>query len=300
MQGTQCCLSEGEISLRSSESRMLFNRFAIRGAPLDGCVQAIRLTGPGGGLLEGVLRPKMRKCFLQYQGHCCSCVQLHGYFLAPRFALLLPAPSVENIFQLLWSPDSKNILHTQGSPFVLKRHSTVFNAELGTLKGYEAKLQVDPTATPRFYEARSVPYSLKDMIEKELDRLENEGIIKPIQFADWAAPIVPVLKSDGKSVRICGDFKVTVNQAAKVNKYPVPKIQDLFAQVGGGKRFTKLYLSQAYQQVKLDEASKAYTVINTHRGLFRYNRLLFGVASAPSCCQRMMEIEGHPGHCRVY
>jgi hypothetical protein len=68
-------------------------------------------------------------------------------------------------------------------------------------------------------------------------------------------------------VRICGDFKITVNQAAKVDKYPVPKIQDLFAQVGGGKRFTKLDLSQAYKQVKLDEASKAYTVINTHRGL---------------------------------
>lgn len=86
----------------------------------------------------------------------------------------------------------------------LKRHSTVFNAELGTLKGYEVKLQVDPTATLRFYKARSVPYSLKDMIKKELDRLENEGIIKPVQFADWAAPIVPVLKSNGKSADLRG------------------------------------------------------------------------------------------------
>ena len=59
------------------------------------------------------------------------------------------------------------------------------------------------------------------MIEKELDRLVNEGIIEPVQFADWAALIVPVLKSDSKSVRICGDFKLTVNQAAKV-----PRAQD--------------------------------------------------------------------------
>ena len=93
----------------------------------------------------------------------------------------------------------------------------------------------------------------------------------------------------GKAVRICGDLKLTVNQAAKVDKYPVLKIQDLFAKVGGGKKFTKLNLSQAYQQVKLDEASKAYTVINAHRGLFRYNWLPFGVASAPSCFQRMMK-----------
>ena len=50
-----------------------------------------------------------------------------------------------------------------------------------------------------------------------------------------------------------------VNQATKVDKYPVPKIQDLFPQVAGRQKFTKLDLSQAYQQVKLDEASKAYS-----------------------------------------
>ena len=138
---------------------------------------------------------------------------------------------------------------------------------------------------------------MKDVIEKELDQLVNEKIIEPVQFSDWAAPIVPVLKSNSKSVRICGDFKLTVNQAAKVDKYPLPKIQDLFPQVAGGQNFTKLDLSQAYQQVKLDEASKAYTVINTHRGLFHYNWLPFGVASAPSCFQRVMEslLKGIPG-----
>ena len=43
-------------------------------------------------------------------------------------------------------------------------------------------------------------------VEQELDRLVSEGILEPVQFADWAAPIVPVLKSDGQSVGICGDF----------------------------------------------------------------------------------------------
>ena len=94
---------------------------------------------------------------------------------------------------------------------------------------------MDPIANPKFYKARPVPYSLTDVIAKELDQLENEGIIKPVQFTDWEAPIVPVLKHDGKSVQICGDFQVTVNQASRVDKYPLPNIQDLFAQVGGGK-----------------------------------------------------------------
>ena len=51
---------------------------------------------------------------------------------------------------------------------------------------------------------------MKDKIELELDQLEKDGIIKKVQYADWAAPIMPVLKADGKSLRICGDFKVTV------------------------------------------------------------------------------------------
>ena len=105
---------------------------------------------------------------------------------------------------------------------------------------------------------------------------------------DWATPIVPVPKTDG-SVRICGDYKITVNQVAKLDKYPIPRIEDLFASLAGGKAFSKLDLSQAYQQIELDEESRQYVTINTHKGLFRYNRLPFGVASAPSIFQRIME-----------
>ena len=126
-------------------------------------------------------------------------------------------------------------------------------------------------------------------MEQELDHLTKEGIIEPIQFADWAASIVPVMKKDGTSLRICGDFKVTVNQVSKLDKYPIPKIDDLFAQLAGGKRFTKLDMSQAYQQLVLEEDSRKYVVINTHRGLFRYNCLPFGISSAPGIFQRVME-----------
>ena len=68
----------------------------------------------------------------------------------------------------------------------------------------------------------------------------------------WAMPIVPVLEGNGKSIRICGNFKMTINQASKLDKYPLPKIEDLFAQLASGKTFTKLDLNQTYQQVKLD------------------------------------------------
>ena len=181
---------------------------------------------------------------------------------------------------------------------VLGRYPDVFQEELGTVKGVTAKIHVDPTATPKFCKARSVPFALQAGVEEELERLQKQGIIEPIQFSDWAAPIVPVVKSDGK-IRICGDYKVTINQSAKIDKYPIPRIDDLFASLSGGKRFSKLDLSHAYQQLKLDDESRQYVTINTHKGLFTYNRLPFGVSSAPSIFQRVMEnlLQGIPGVC---
>ena len=181
---------------------------------------------------------------------------------------------------------------------ILETYATVFNSELGVLKGTTATIRVDPTAQPRFHKPRAVPYALKAKIEKELDRLIQQGVIEPIEFSEWAAPIVPVLKKDG-SIRICGDYKVTINQVSQVDSYPLPRIDDLFASLAGGKRFSKLDLAHAYQQIPLDDASKKLVAINTHKGLFQYNRLPFGVSAAPSIFQRIMEtlLQGLPGVC---
>ena len=106
---------------------------------------------------------------------------------------------------------------------------------------------------------------------------------------------MPVRKSDG-GVQICGDYKITVNRAAKLEKYPIPRIEELFASLSGGKTFSKLDLSHAYLQIPLDEQSQPYVTINMHKGLFRYTRLPFGIASAPSIFQRVMEnlLQGIP------
>ena len=66
-------------------------------------------------------------------------------------------------------------------------------------------------------------------------------------------------------------------------------VEDLLATLGGGEKFTKLDMSQAYQQLQLDDESKWYTTINTHKGLFQYNRLPYGISSAPGIFQRNME-----------
>ena len=99
---------------------------------------------------------------------------------------------------------------------------------------------------------------------------------------------MPVVKCDG-SIRVCGDYKLTINQAAQVDTYPLPLIEDLFASLAGGKVFSKVDLAHAYQQLCLDVESRKYVTINTHKGLFRYTRLPFGVAAAPAFFQSTME-----------
>ena len=108
--------------------------------------------------------------------------------------------------------------------------------------------------------------TLRGRVEQELKRLQQQGNLKPVAFSDWAVPIVPILKKDG-SVRICGDYQLTVNQVAKLETYPLPKIDDLLTFVAGGKTFTKLDLVHAYQQVKLEGDSRKFVTINTHKGL---------------------------------
>ena len=121
---------------------------------------------------------------------------------------------------------------------VLDQHKEVFNDELGTVKDAAAKFQIDTEAAPKFYKPRPVPYAMRNLVEKELERLQLQGIIEPVKLSDWAAPIVPVLKKDG-SIRICGDYKLTVNRAAKVDTYPLARIEDLFTSLAGGKAFSK-------------------------------------------------------------
>ena len=176
-----------------------------------------------------------------------------------------------------------------------QKYAEVFQPELGTIKGFEAHLHLRDGAKPQFRRPRSVPFAIKESVGREIDRLVENGTLQPVEHSEWAAPIVPVPKKDG-TIRICGDFKVTVNPYLDVDQHPLPKPTELFACLTGGKRFTKLDLSSAYQQLLLDEESSKLVAINTQKGLFRFTRLPFGVASAPAVFQRTMDtiLQGVP------
>ena len=126
-------------------------------------------------------------------------------------------------------------------------------------------------------------------MEADLDRLTREGALTRVEHSEWATPIVVVPKKDSNSVRICADYKVTLNPLLVVDQYPVPRVEDLFASLAGGQNFSKIDLANAYLQMEVDPESRKYLTINTHKGLFTYNRLPFGIASAPALFQRAME-----------
>ncbi|XP_061705627.1 uncharacterized protein K02A2.6-like [Cydia pomonella] len=171
---------------------------------------------------------------------------------------------------------------------LMREHSGVFSESLGRHVSARATLRVRPDAQPVFRRARPLPLALRAPVDAELERMERAGIITPISSSDWASCLVVVVKNNG-SLRICGDYKSTLNPVLEVDRYPLPRAEQLFNNLNGGKLFSKLDLKEAYMQVELSEESKKYTVVNTHRGLYMYNRLVYGVASAASIFQRVIE-----------
>lgn len=108
---------------------------------------------------------------------------------------------------------------------------------MGTVQRVKAKIYIDSQEKQRYFKSRSPPFALNEKIEHELDRSVCEGTVTPVEFSEWATPIVPIEKSD-KAVCICGDYKVTVNRVSKLDIYPIPKTEDLFAILRGGEHFS--------------------------------------------------------------
>ncbi|CAH8567690.1 unnamed protein product [Schistosoma mattheei] len=179
---------------------------------------------------------------------------------------------------------------------LMTEFSTIFQPVLGQCTAMKATLRLKPGAKPVFRPKRPVPYAALSKVDEELNRLQLQGVITPVSYSAWAAPIVVIKKANG-TIRICADFSTGLNAALEQHHYPLPVPADLFTMLNGGKFFAKLDLADAYLQVEVAEDSRELLTINTHRGLFQYNRLPFGVKTAPSIFQQLMDtiLSGIPG-----
>ena len=149
-----------------------------------------------------------------------------------------------------------------------------------------AELKLKRNMPPVFIRKRYVPFASLDKINQVLDRLENIGILSKTEYNQWASPVVNVKKKSGE---IRADFSTGLNTALEDFHYPLPSPKEVFIKLNGSNFISKIDLSNAYLQIPVNSDIANLLSINTHRGLYRYERLAFGVKVAPAIFQQVMD-----------
>ncbi|CAN4099444.1 unnamed protein product [Withania somnifera] len=126
-------------------------------------------------------------------------------------------------------------------------------------------------------ELRELKEQLKDLLEK--------GFIGP-SMSPWGAPVLFVCKKDG-TLRMCIDY-VQLNRVTIKNKYPLPRIDDLFDQACGAKCFSKIDLRSGYHRVRVKEKDIPKTAFRTRYGHFEFLVMSFGSTNAPAVFMDLM------------
>ncbi|XP_054746169.1 uncharacterized protein K02A2.6-like [Anastrepha obliqua] len=186
-----------------------------------------------------------------------------------------------------------NIISVQDQQSTFLKHiqqdyADIFKPNLESCSTVTSALHLKPDAKPIFRAKSPVAYSMLPYIEEELNRLHQLGVITPVEFSEWAAPIVAVKKPSGK-VRICGDYSSGLNAWLEPHQYPLHTPEEIYAKVAGSHCFTIIDLSDAYLQIPVTAESAKLLTINTHMGLFTFNRLAPGIKSAPGAFQQIMD-----------
>jgi hypothetical protein len=159
---------------------------------------------------------------------------------------------------------------------------------IGKMKNLQVHLYIDQKVPPVQQPYRRIPVALQAKVEKELENLQKDDIIEPASgYITWVSPLVIVPRGTN-AIRLCVDMR-RVNRAVIREHYPLPTIEDMTFKLAGAERFSKIDLKQAFHQLELDEESRAVTTFITHKGLWRFKRLMFGLSSAPQLFQKIME-----------
>ena len=122
-------------------------------------------------------------------------------------------------------------------------------------------------------------------LKKQLEELQRIGFIRP-SSSPWGAPVLFVKKKDG-SMRLCVDYRA-LNEVTIKNKYPLPRIDDLFDQLKGARYFSKIDLRSGYFQLKIRESDIPKTAFVTRYGQFEFTVMSFGLTNAPAYFMNLM------------
>ena len=169
-----------------------------------------------------------------------------------------------------------------GKEQILREYSDVFKG-LGCLPG-EYHIKGDQKQTPVIHAPRRIPIAIRDLVRKELEKMEADGIIaKVTEPTPWVSSMVVVRKDD--KVRICIDPR-DLNKAIKRCHYPMPTLEEVATRLPKAKVFSVLDAKSGFWQVKLSESSCKLTTFNTPFGRYYWRRMPFGINSAPEVWQR--------------
>ena len=201
----------------------------------------------------------------------------------------LPAITALNLAARVDSA-SETILHNVEDDF-----ASVFQG-LGNM-GEDYEIQLKPDAKPyALYTPRNIALPLRPQVRQELDRMESIGVISKVdEPTPWCAGMVIVPKKSG-AIRICVDLK-PLNECVLREVHPLPKVDETLAQLTGAKIFTKLDANSGFWQIPLAQQSRLLTTFITPYGRYCFNKLPFGISSAPEHFQKRMSriLEGLEG-----
>lgn len=190
-----------------------------------------------------------------------------------------------DIKNIISNPDTKNqsdILIKE----IFSKYADIFKERIGKIPNVLCSLKLKENAKPTYIKPRSIPYALLDQVNDELDSLENQGIIEKANYCQWGSPLVVVPKPGNQGVRLCADYKVSINPLLLENHYPIPKVEDLFNQLRDGNFFCVLDIHKAYLHVELDKESSHIAAILTHKGTYLAKRMFYGLKTAPGEFQK--------------
>ena len=154
------------------------------------------------------------------------------------------------------------------------------------MKNFQLEIKFKPDVTPVFHKARTVPFAIQDDLSRAYDKGIDRGLSTIQRFNDYGTPVVPVRKPLSRShpngsIRVCGDYAVTVNSQLETHRQPLPLPEDLMHKLGGGYYFSNIDLADAYNQIELALESQKRLAISTHKGVLLETRLPYGIRSAP-------------------
>jgi len=169
----------------------------------------------------------------------------------------------------------------------LARELALFEGVKGPTHLLQHHIRVKPGQVPikQRYQPRNP--AMQAIIDREVDNMEQEGIIEPSE-GSWSSPVVVVKKKDG-SHRFCIDFR-RVNAVTEKDAYPLPQVTATLDKLRGARYLTTLDLKSGYWQVPLTPESRPITAFTVPgRGLMQFKVIPFGLHSAPATFQRLLD-----------